>query len=60
VLIVVVPVVFEGQFQEAGGVASGSTVIVAVVELEPELCVIAITCAEFPLVESAMLALPAT
>ena len=64
VATVVVPVVPEGQFQEVGGVASGSTVIVVVVVVELGVCAMVKTCADVPLVESVMLAptleLPAT
>jgi hypothetical protein len=60
VATVVVPFVTEpGQFQEGGGVASGSVVMVVVVVL-PLVCEMAKTCADVPLVESATLAFPAT
>jgi hypothetical protein len=60
VATVVVPVVPVGQFQEVGGVASGSVVMVVVVVVLPLVCEMAKTCADVPLVESAMLAFPAT
>ena len=64
VVTVVVPFVPDGiaagQFQEVGGVASGSVVmVVVVVELQLP-CEMAKTCADVPLVESVTLASPAT
>jgi len=54
VATVVVPVVPAGQFQEVGGVASGSVVmVVVVVELQLP-CEMVKTCADDPLVESAI------
>jgi hypothetical protein len=61
VATVVVPFVTEpGQFQEVGGVASGSVVMVVVVVVLPLVCEMAKTSADVPLVESVTLAFPST